>query len=93
MAGFRFKDDNEILAMINLRDSYEENNIFNTRKVINEKKNHIKDDPFLAEFLEELIINIELNMLQLKIKSYSRIKIETLARVGIQSTLRLLERM
>lgn len=34
--------------MINLRDSYEQNNIFNTRRVINEKKNHIKDDPFLA---------------------------------------------
>ena len=44
----RFKEDNEILAMINLRDSYEQNNIFNTRRVINEKKNHIKDDPFLA---------------------------------------------
>ena len=67
--------------MINLRDSYEENDIFATRKVINNKENHIVDDPFLAEYLGDLFTNIEMNVLAIKVKSYSRVKLESLARV------------
>ena len=67
--------------MINLRDSYEENDIFSTRKVIDKKENHIKDDPFLAEYLSDLFNNIEMNVLAIKVKSYSRVKLESLARV------------
>lgn len=49
-----FIDDPEIVAMRDLRESLEENNLARFEKTVNNKKNRILDEPFLMKYLPPL---------------------------------------
>eukprot|EP00357_Protocruzia_adherens_P012227 CAMPEP_0115010344 /NCGR_PEP_ID=MMETSP0216-20121206/23255_1 /TAXON_ID=223996 /ORGANISM="Protocruzia adherens, Strain Boccale" /LENGTH=445 /DNA_ID=CAMNT_0002378531 /DNA_START=62 /DNA_END=1399 /DNA_ORIENTATION=+ len=75
-----YKDDEEILAMVSLRDAYEENDINKINYLLHDKKKKILEDPFICEYLDDLLKNIRLNILELKIKPYKTINLRFLAR-------------
>lgn len=82
-----FKDDSEILAMMQLRTAYESNDIDEIQRILNDKTANILSDPFIANYLDELLRSVRLNILQVKIKPYKSVRIQFLAsELHIQET-------
>lgn len=59
-----FKDDREVTAITDLRTAYEKNDNKTIEKVLNDKRNKIFTNPEFAQYLEDLLRNIRLNVLQ-----------------------------
>lgn len=74
-----FKDDNQIVAIMNLRTAFENNDITLIQKILADKDNHILDDPFISQYLDDLLRGIRLNVLISKVKPYKSISIEYLS--------------
>jgi COP9 signalosome complex subunit 2 len=74
-----FKEDSQIIAIMNLRTSFENNDINQIQKILADKDNHILDDPFISQYLDDLLRGIRLNVLIAKVKPYKSISIEYLA--------------
>lgn len=49
-----FSDDVEIVAMSDLRQSLEANDLARFERTVNNKKNRISDEPFIMKYLEPL---------------------------------------
>lgn len=75
-----YQNDEEIGAMMSLRDSYEANDINKINYLINNKKYRILEDAFIREYLDDLLKNIRLNILEAKIRPYKTINLKFLAR-------------
>lgn len=81
-----YRDDPEISAMQKIRLAFENKEISDVNKIINQKSSHILDDEFLVQFIDEIKKLISLEKIQKTIVPYKKIKISYLAEV-IQSKL------
>lgn len=74
-----FKDDNEIQAIMNLRTGFENNDIILIQQILADPNSHIVDDPFITQYLDDLLRGIRLNVLVAKVKPYKSVSIKFLA--------------
>ncbi|KAH7644367.1 COP9 signalosome complex subunit 2 alien [Dermatophagoides farinae] len=75
-----YKNDSEILAMTNLVNAYQNNDIHEFEKIIRQNRRTIMDDPFIKEHIEDLMCNIRTQVLIKLIKPYTRIQIPFIAK-------------
>ncbi|KAM3339737.1 COP9 signalosome complex subunit 2 [Capsicum galapagoense] len=71
----RYKNDPEILAMTNLIAAYQRNEILEFEKILKSNRRTIMDDPFIRNYIEDLLKNIRTQVLLKLIKPYTRIRI------------------
>jgi COP9 signalosome complex subunit 2 len=74
-----YKDDPEIIAMMGLRLAYESNNMQEVQRIITDKKVRLADDPFINEYMDDLLRGVRLNVLCNKIKPYTNVGLRYLA--------------
>eukprot|EP00898_Chlorokybus_atmophyticus_P001668 jgi/Chlat1/2501/Chrsp175S02371 len=70
-----YKNDPEILAMTNLVSAYQRNEIMEFEKILKSNRKTIMDDPFIRNYMEDLLKNIRTQVLLKLIKPYTRIRI------------------
>ncbi|KAF5283164.1 hypothetical protein FQR65_LT02676 [Abscondita terminalis] len=70
-----YKNDSEILAMTNLVNSYQTNDINEFELILKQNRQNIMDDPFIREHIEDLLRNIRTQVLIKLINPYTRIYI------------------
>ncbi|CAH1103289.1 unnamed protein product [Psylliodes chrysocephalus] len=70
-----YKNDPEILAMTNLVNAYQNNDINEFEHILKQNRQNIMDDPFIREHIEDLLRNIRTQVLIKLIKPYTRIQI------------------
>ena len=88
-----YKDDPEVINLMNLRLAYESNDINTVQRILDDKGLGIKDDPYMGEFVEDLYRTTRLAALKAKISPYRVVKIDFLAqqlRISYEETLGLL---
>ena len=74
-----YKDDPEIVAIMNLRTAYEHNDINQIQWILNDKSARLLEDAFIKSYLDDLLRNIRLNILVAKIKPYKSVSLQFLA--------------
>ncbi|KAL0389265.1 UNVERIFIED_CONTAM: COP9 signalosome complex subunit [Sesamum calycinum] len=70
-----YKNDPEILAMTNLITAYQRNEILEFEKILKSNRRTIMDDPFIRNYIEDLLKNVRTQVLLKLIKPYTRIRI------------------
>ncbi|CAK0735525.1 COP9/signalosome complex subunit Csn2 [Coccomyxa viridis] len=70
-----YKQDPEVLAMTNLVAAYQENNIKGFERILKTNKRTIYDDPFIRNYIEDLLKNIRTQVVLKLIQPYTRIRI------------------
>lgn len=70
-----YKNDPEILAMTNLVAAYQRNEILEFEKILKSNRKTIMDDPFIRNYIEDLLSKIRTQVLLKLIKPYTRIRI------------------
>ncbi|KAI5384617.1 COP9/signalosome complex subunit Csn2, partial [Lathyrus oleraceus] len=70
-----YKNDHEILATTNLIAAYQRNEILEFAKILKSNRRTIMDDPFIRNYIEDLLKNIRTQVLLKLIKPYTRIRI------------------
>ncbi|KAJ8543856.1 hypothetical protein K7X08_025474 [Anisodus acutangulus] len=70
-----YKNDPEILAMTNLIAAYQRNEILEFEKILKSNRRTIMDDPFIRNYIEDLLRNVRTQVLLKIIKPYTRIRI------------------
>ncbi|KAG6519383.1 hypothetical protein ZIOFF_022876 [Zingiber officinale] len=76
-----YKNDPEILAMTNLIAAYQRNEILEFEKILKNNRRTIMDDPFIRNYIEDLLKNIRTQVLLKLIKPYTRIRIPFISKV------------
>jgi len=74
-----YKNDAEIMAMTNLVSAYEKSDIKAFEKVLKENKKTIMDDPFMRDYIDDLLKNIRTQVLLKMLTPYTKIRIPFLA--------------
>lgn len=77
-----YKNDPEILAMTNLVNAYQNNDINEFEKILKSNRRTIMDDLFIKEHIEDLLRNIRTQVLIKLIKPYTRIEIAFISEVS-----------
>mmetsp|Transcript_6044 Transcript_6044/g.12312 ORF Transcript_6044/g.12312 Transcript_6044/m.12312 type:complete len:437 (-) Transcript_6044:212-1522(-) len=70
-----YKSDPEILAMTNLVSAYQRNQIGEFERILKSNRRTIMDDPFIRNYIEDLLKNIRTQVLLKLIRPYTRIRI------------------
>ena len=70
-----YKNDPEVLAMTNLISAYQKNQISEFEAVLRNNRQSIMDDPFIRDYIEDLLKNIRTQVLLKLIKPYTRIRL------------------
>jgi COP9 signalosome complex subunit 2 len=70
-----YKNAPEIVAMTNLVTAYEHSDINTFEKVLRENKKTIMDDPFINNYISDLLTNIRTQVLMKLLKGYSRLAV------------------
>eukprot|EP00271_Cylindrocystis_brebissonii_P007584 TRINITY_DN2114_c0_g1_i1.p1 TRINITY_DN2114_c0_g1~~TRINITY_DN2114_c0_g1_i1.p1 ORF type:complete len:449 (+),score=140.52 TRINITY_DN2114_c0_g1_i1:158-1504(+) len=70
-----YKNDPEILAMTNLVAAYQRNEILEFEKILKTNGRTIMDDPFIRNYIEDLLKKIRTQVLLKLIKPYTQIRI------------------
>uniref|UniRef100_A0A061QWV0 COP9 signalosome complex subunit 2 n=1 Tax=Tetraselmis sp. GSL018 TaxID=582737 RepID=A0A061QWV0_9CHLO len=70
-----YKNDPEILAMTNLVEAYQRNDIREFESILKNNRATIMDDPFIRNYVQDLLNNIRTQVLQRLIRPYTRIRI------------------
>eukprot|EP00053_Salpingoeca_punica_P009737 m.87658 g.87658 ORF g.87658 m.87658 type:complete len:443 (+) comp15138_c0_seq2:104-1432(+) len=70
-----YKNDPEVLAMTNLVSAYQANDIREFEKILRVNHKTIMDDPFIREYISDLLKNIRTEVLVKLIRPYTRIRI------------------
>ncbi|XP_060878083.1 COP9 signalosome complex subunit 2 [Metopolophium dirhodum] len=74
-----YKNDPEILAMTNLVQAYQNDDIKEFETILKNHRQNIMDDPFIREHIEALLSNIRTQVLIKLIKPYTRVHIPYIA--------------
>jgi len=69
-----YKNDVEIMAMTNLVNAYQNNDINEFENILKVNRQSIMNDPFIREHIEDLLRNIRTQVLIKLIKPYTRIQ-------------------
>merc|ERR1712190_632532 len=75
-----YQDDPEISAMANLRTAYEQNDIQTIDQLLKDPSYRILSDVFIRTYLQDLLRNIRLQVLQNIIKPYRCVSLQFLAK-------------
>jgi len=75
-----YQDDPEISAMANLRTAYEQNDIQSIDRLLTNPEYKILSDAFIRTYLQDLLRNIRLQVLQNIIKPYRRVSLQFLSK-------------
>lgn len=75
-----YQDDPEISAMANLRIAYEQNDIQSIDQLLTNPSYRILSDAFIRTYLQDLLRNIRLQVLQNIIMPYRRVSLQFLAK-------------
>lgn len=75
-----YKDDHQIIAINSLRTAFEQNDMLRIQEILADKDSQILDDPFITQYLDDLLRRIRLNVLIAKVKPYKSVSIEFLAK-------------
>jgi COP9 signalosome complex subunit 2 len=75
-----YKDDKQIIAIMLFRQAFEKNDIKKITQVLQDKSNDLFTDNEFSVYLDDLLRNIRLNVLQQKVKPYRTVKLEFLAK-------------
>jgi len=70
-----YKNDPEIIAFTNLMAAYYNNDIIEIQKIISENRSAILDDPFIRQYIEQLIKQVRTKALLNLIGPYTRMTI------------------
>ncbi|KAI3909154.1 hypothetical protein MKW98_012891 [Papaver atlanticum] len=71
----RYTNDPEILAMTNLIAAFQRNEILEFEKILKSNRRTIMDDPFIRNYIEDLLKNIRTQVFLKLIKPYTTIRI------------------
>jgi COP9 signalosome complex subunit 2 len=74
-----YKNDTEIVAMTKLVNAYEQSDIKTFEKTLKENKKNILDDPFMRDYIDDLLRNIRTQVLLKILTPYTKIRIPFLA--------------
>jgi COP9 signalosome complex subunit 2 len=74
-----YKQDAEIEAMNDLMMAYQRNEISTFEKILASNQKRIMEDPFIRNYIQDLLKNIRTQVLVKTIKPYTRIKIPSIA--------------
>jgi COP9 signalosome complex subunit 2 len=72
-----FKDDPEIVEIMNLRTAYEANDIVTLQNILSKSK--ILEDTFIKSYLDDLLRNVRMSALVAKIRPYKSVALSFLA--------------
>lgn len=75
-----FKNEPDIVAMTEMVAAYQENNITQFERILEQNRESIMNDPFIREHIEELLTNIRTQVLLRLIKPYTRVRMDYIAR-------------
>jgi len=75
-----YKNDPDILAMTNLVNAYERNDIYAFEKILKDNRKTIMDDPFIRMYIEDLLKNIRTQVLLKLLKPYTKIRISFISK-------------
>ncbi|BDA40631.1 COP9 signalosome complex subunit 2 [Coccomyxa sp. Obi] len=70
-----YKQDPEVLAMTNLVAAYQQNDILGFERILKSNKRTIYDDPFIRNYIEDLLKKIRTQVVLKLIQPYTRIRI------------------
>ncbi|KAJ3334203.1 COP9 signalosome complex subunit 2 [Blyttiomyces sp. JEL0837] len=68
-----YKNDREIVAMTDLVNAFQRKDIRDFEKILRENRATIMDDPFIRQYIDEVLKNIRTQVLMKLIKPYTRI--------------------
>ena len=75
-----FSNDPEIIAMTTLMTGFNENDINTIQDVLNDTKVNLLGDPFIAQYLDELLRSVRLTAVAAICRPYKTVKLAFLAR-------------
>lgn len=75
-----YKQDPEVMAMTNLVAAYQANNIKEFEKILALNKRTIMDDPFIRQYVEDLLRKIRTQVLLKLIQPYTRVRLPFISR-------------
>jgi len=70
-----YKNDAEIVAMNNLVNAYHSNDIKTFEKILKDNKKTILDDPFMKDYIDDLLKNIRTQVMLKILSPYTKIRI------------------
>jgi len=70
-----YKAEAEIVAMTNLVSAYEKDDIKSFEKILKDNKKTILDDPFMKDYIDDLLRNIRTQVLLKSLIAYTKIRI------------------
>lgn len=70
-----YKNDPQIIALTDLVSAYQTNDIRRFERILKTNRKAIMDDPFIREYIQDLLKNIRTEVLIKLIKPYSRVRI------------------
>jgi len=71
-----YKSDAEIVAMNNLVNAYHSNDIKTFEKILKDNKKTILDDPFMKDYIDDLLKNIRTQVMLKILSPYTKIRIQ-----------------
>ena len=74
-----YQDAPVIQAMIQLREAYTKNNAKKFEKVLRDPKTNLLSDPFLAEYVDDLLQKTRQQILRDFVKPYRRVRLDAIA--------------
>ncbi|ORY82036.1 PCI domain-domain-containing protein [Protomyces lactucae-debilis] len=74
-----YKQNPEIQGMMSLVDAYQRNDIDSFERILREHRGTIMSDPFIAQYVGEITVNVRTAVLLKLVASYSRIQISFMA--------------
>eukprot|EP00730_Choanoeca_flexa_P017504 TRINITY_DN8442_c0_g1_i2.p2 TRINITY_DN8442_c0_g1~~TRINITY_DN8442_c0_g1_i2.p2 ORF type:complete len:447 (+),score=129.64 TRINITY_DN8442_c0_g1_i2:30-1370(+) len=74
-----YKNDSQITAMTDLVGAYQANDIKRFQKVLARNQTSIMSDPFIREYIQDLLNNIRTQILVQMLKPYTRVRLAYLA--------------
>jgi len=75
-----YKNDPEIQAMTGLVDAYQHRDVHEAEKILKTNKRTIVDDPFINQYIPELLRTLRMSFLIELLKPYTRVELSFLAR-------------
>ncbi|GAB4820519.1 hypothetical protein N2152v2_007565 [Parachlorella kessleri] len=74
-----YKNDPEVSAMTALVEAFQQNNIREFEKILRTNKRTIMDDPFISQYIQDLLNNIRTQVVLKVIQPYTRVRIAFIA--------------
>jgi COP9 signalosome complex subunit 2 len=74
-----FAQDSEIIAMVTLKQAFENNDIKSIQEVLSDKNVNLLADPFINNYLNDLLRSVHLKALEAMCKPYKSVKLSFLA--------------